>query len=110
MKTTEQKIDELIARKLVQAQSDNYKQMDELEWLAYKREQTRKQLKRSRQHIQSTYKELTAPTPMPKSKWGMATFLLSKGVTIIEGVSLGYKFGNAIKSIMALKNIFRSKD
>ncbi len=101
MKTEQERIDELINQRLKE-KVRRYRNMDELEWLEYNREQLQKRLKASKKRMKATYQELTQPA-VPTSKWGMFNYLLDKGMNIIQGVKIGYKVGDAIKLIMGLR-------
>lgn len=102
MKKTEQdRIEEIINRHL-RASSSHYKPMDEMEWLQYKRRQTKKKLDASKRKMILTYQTLTSEAP-PTSKWGMFSYMIDRSMNIIQGVRMGYKIGDAIRMILKMR-------
>ena len=102
MKKNEQDhIEEIIDRHL-RASSHRYKPMDEMEWLQYKRIQTKKKLDASKRKMIQNYQMLTSDAP-PTSKWGMVAYMIDRGANIIKGVRMGYKIGDAIRMIMQIR-------
>lgn len=82
---------------------DRYARMDELDWLAHKRKMTKKKMKKSRQHMSDLYGELTDNPPVPDTGWGKAIYYLERGATLVQGVKMGFKIGDAIKALAGLR-------
>lgn len=106
---TDQRIEELISRHMAQAKSEQYIQMDELQWLHYKREEAHKELAKSKKRLQASYQSLTSPTQIPTTKMGMLSFALTKGLTILQGVRMGFRIGDAIKAVVSISSLFKRK-
>lgn len=98
MKTEQQRIDELINRRLNE-KANRFRPMDELQWLEYKRQHTKKQLDKSRKRMKQVYESLTQPQPIT-TKWGMVNLLINRGSQIIQGVKWGVKISDVIKQMI----------
>lgn len=109
MTKTDDRIDEIIARKMAQTSGERFNQMDELEWLHYQREQTRKELKASGKRIKRNYQQLTPFAGKPTSRWGKAFFVMDKGVTMLRGLRVGLRIGDAIRLAMSVHKLFRRR-
>ncbi|MBQ0048981.1 MAG: hypothetical protein KBT12_01890 [Bacteroidales bacterium] len=72
--------------------------MDELDWLSYKRQQTKRRLDACRDVLLADYHALTAPTPVPKGRFGFFSALFTHTTTIVEGVRVGFKLYGLVKA------------
>lgn len=83
-----------------------FSQMDELQWIAYRRRETRKEMKMVGKEMRLAYEGLTKKEKIPSDKWGKTAYLLSKSGTILNGVRLGIKVGRAVNTLVKLKRLF----
>lgn len=79
-------------------------QMDDLEWIQFRRKEISEELARSKSRIHVGYQRLTGKEEkIPTDKWGKTAYLLSRGGTIINGLRIGLKVGRAINTLIGLK-------
>lgn len=103
-KSEEQRIEELITRKL--EKSTVMTKMDEMEWLHYKRVQAEKRVKASKKRLTNLYNELRKKDK-PQSPWGQALYWAERGLTIAKGAEIGYRIGDAINIIMSIRKLMK---
>lgn len=101
MKTEQQRIDELISERLSE-RTVRFTRMDEYEWLQYKRRQTGKKLKKSRERLKLHY-NLLVHKEKPSNKLDKLSYWLDRGKTIVQGVRIGYKIGDTILDLLRLR-------
>ena len=83
--------------------------MDELEWIQFRRRQVKQRLEASRTNMRHSYNCLTGKEEIPSDKWGKTAFWLSKSGTIINGVRIGVKIGGIIGTLIKLRRTFARK-
>lgn len=89
-----------------QQQSFQIARMDEMEWILFRKNETKRQLNRSRNKIRENYEKLTRKDEIPSDKWGKTAYFLSKSGTIVNGLRIGLKVGRAINTLVKLKRNF----
>lgn len=83
--------------------------MDDLEWLHYRKQLTRLELKASKKRISKIYNQLTAYEEIPSDNWGKVAYWCSRSGSIISGVRMGMKIGGLLKTLMKVKKMFTRK-
>lgn len=81
-------------------------QMDELQWIEYRRRKTRREMNKVGKDMKKAYECLTRKDKIPSDKWGKTAYLLSKSGTILNGIRMGLKVGRAVNTLVKLKRAF----
>lgn len=84
-------------------------QMDELDWIQYRRKETRRMLDQSRKRLRTQYDGLTQKDKIPSDKWGKTAYILSKSGTIINGLRIGLTIGKTINMLAKIRRTFSKR-
>lgn len=84
--------------------------MDELEWIEYKRRQTKRKLQKSHKRMQLTYATLTDSSPVPEGKWSRALYFADRGFSVWQGLKTGYKFADFATTLVSIRKMFKKKE
>lgn len=109
MTKIDKRIEQIISKRFSTQGDFTLLQMDEFSWLQYKRKQTQKELKRCKGRIKKSYQSISEATSIPTSKWGILAMVMEKGASIMKGIQIGYRVGDAIKTFANIKNLFKKK-
>lgn len=83
--------------------------MDEMEWIEYRKRETKKKLNRSRSKMRESYRKMTHKEQIPTDKWGKTAYFLSRSGSIVNGIRMGYKVVRALNAVAKLKRTFSRK-
>ncbi len=109
MDSNDSRLDEIITRKVAEASAEGVRQMDELEWLQYQRAETARQLKQSQKRIKKACETLTPFGKAHTSPIGRAFHFMDRSVTILRGLRMGLRIGDAIRLALNIHHIFKKR-
>lgn len=76
-------------------------QMDQLEWIQYRRRQTLQQLRQSQQSMQDSVSRLTSAPERPGTSVGRLMQMFERGMMIYRGVRFGLRIGSSLSQAFA---------